>query len=129
MWMINQLQQIHFLQQAIEQPRLVSKLFLAAPPKDRVPLLFYLMDGTPFKAYGDIGKTAKGACFTTSFFSIEDISKDLRVTLQLLKPYDTHKMLAADIESTSFLEKSSSRVEVHAGLFDGMQILDPRLIN
>ncbi|WP_049663595.1 CotY/CotZ family spore coat protein [Bacillus sp. FJAT-27231] len=123
------LRQIYLLQQAIEEPRFLSKMFLHRPLKSTVPFLLYLKDGSTFQSFGNIGKLKGIDCFATPFFSVEYINEDEWVTLQLLKPYGEHKIVAADICSTSRLEKTSFRVEVHTGLFGGLQILDSRLID
>lgn len=91
---------------------------------DTIPFMLLTEQGSPFKAYGDVG----GNCFTTAFFRVES-TNHCCATLRLLLPIDCHGQLAHDVCDVHELIKTKSCVEIDLTCFCAIQCLSPRLVN
>ncbi|UCZ51936.1 hypothetical protein LGQ02_13860 [Bacillus shivajii] len=120
----NNLIKIKQIQDAIEKPRFIQKLFIVTPIKDTIPIFIYLNSGSLFYAYGNIGSANQS--FSTPFFRVEDVS-NTTVILSLLKP-DSSPVTNDNLYNTKVIEKSPNFIEVSLDMVSAIQYLNASLL-
>nr|WP_249292349.1 CotY/CotZ family spore coat protein [Metabacillus flavus] len=125
--LLKKLHQIKTLQDAIEEPDKIQRLFILESKRDTIPLLFYLNNGNVFQTSGNIGRQKGSNSFITPFFRMEDIHPPSYVTLSLLKPHYDH-LYPTDLYDVSKLTKTNLFFEMNCKVFGGVQYLDSILV-